>query len=80
MTDNAFILIKEQRDFLCPMDRRTVGLPYGNNLAPVEADAIHLSDEDGSNSLIKCCAIHIDCSSHREDKACHSLVNAQVFL
>lgn len=58
----------------------TTALPYSNNLAPVEADPIHLSDEDGSDSLIKCCAIHIDSGTHWEDKACHSLVNAQVFL
>lgn len=54
--------------------------PDSNNLAPVEDDAIHLSDEDGGHSLIKRCAVHVDGGTHWEDKAGYSLVDAQVLL
>lgn len=54
--------------------------PDSNNLAPVERNPVHLSDKDGGHSLIKRCAIHVDGGTHREDKTCYSLVDAQVLL
>lgn len=54
--------------------------PDSNNLAPVELNSIHLSDEDGSHSLIKRRAIHVDSGTHWENKTCHSLVDAQILL
>lgn len=54
--------------------------PDSNDLAPVELNPVHLSDEDGGHGLIKRRAVHVDGGTHWEDKACHSLVDAQVLL
>lgn len=54
--------------------------PDSNNLAPVEHDPVHLSDEDGSHGLIKRCAVHVDGGTDWQHKTCHSLVDAKVLL
>ena len=54
--------------------------PDSNDLAPVEIDPVHLSDEDGGDGLIKRRAVHVDCGTDWEDETRYSLVDAQVLL
>lgn len=58
----------------------TTFLPDSNNLAPVQIDSVHLSDEDGGHGLIKRCAVHVDCGTDWEDETRYSLVDAQVLF
>lgn len=43
-------------------------------------DAVHLGNEDGSDSLIQSSTIHVDGCPHREHKTGDPLVNTEVFL
>lgn len=42
-----------------------VSLPDGENLTKVKIHVIHLSDKDGSHSLVEGGAIHVDGGTHR---------------
>lgn len=54
-------------------------VPYRHDLPQIQVVLVDLGDEDGSNCLIQCCAIHVDGGTNRKDEACHAPVYAVVF-
>lgn len=54
--------------------------PDCDNLARVQLDAVHLSNEDGGHGLIQGSSVHVDGGADRQHEAGDSFVNTQVLL
>lgn len=57
-----------------------IALPDCDNLSKVKVIIVHLGNKNCCQGFIECCAIHIDCRSHWQYKACHPLIYLVVLL
>lgn len=64
--------------FYCPHNKNIQ--PYGDDLTKVHLHVVDLSNEDGCQCFVQSCPIHVDGGTHRQHKACDSLINSVVFL
>lgn len=54
--------------------------PDCDDISEIKLDSVHLSNENGSNSLVQCRSIHVHRRTDRDDEPCDTFINVVVFL
>ena len=54
--------------------------PNNDDFYKVHFHILNLGNKQSSNSLVECCAIHVDCGPNWKHEACYMNINTQLFL